>query len=342
MNIIGMIDSIALLASILAVIFVYTGKWRKSNVIVRLFPIILVFINIFDTISNFMNLSTIWESLSPLSEAFQLILPIIWFFFLYTLLQERTTQKIKEEEERYLKAYNRAEFYKDLFVHDINNILQNIHSSTELSKIYVKSKDNQEKIEELFIIIDGQVKRGLKLISNIRGLSEIEKNEVNVKIINMKPILEQAIQYIRNSYQKRNIEIMVNYHNHSREFFVQANELLLEVFENIMINSVKHNDKEDIKIRIDVKKTKNKGNKWVKLEFSDNGIGIPDEKKGRIFQKRPFRREYSSGMGLGLSLVKEILQLFNSKISVHDRVKGDFSEGSTFIIEIPSFDKISD
>lgn len=332
---IGIIDSIALIASILAVIFVYTGNWKKSNFIFRIFPIILVTISIIDTISNFLNLSPVWEKISPFSEAFQLILPMFWFFFLYTLLKEISNEKLRKSEEKYSQAYNRAEFYKDLFAHDTNNILQNIHSSAELAKMYLNSDYKKQEINEVLEIIENQVKRGSKLISNIQDLSKLEKEDIEMKSVEVKPFLEKAVDYIINTYTQRKIKINLIYDNDLNDILVHANELLLEVFENLLINSVKHNDNKIVRITINVKRNEAMENDWIRLEFIDNGIGIPDKLKEKIFQKKPYNRVNSSGMGLGLSLVKKILTLYNGKIWVENRTKEEHLKGSKFVVQIP-------
>ena len=57
--------------------------------------------------------------------------------------------------------------------------------------------------------------------------------------------------------------------------------------------------------------------------------------KDKIFE-RAFKKERSvSGMGLGLSLVEKIVSKYNGKIWVEDKISGDYSKGSNFIITIP-------
>ena len=58
-----------------------------------------------------------------------------------------------------------------------------------------------------------------------------------------------------------------------------ANELLLDVFENIFINSVRYNKNEIVEIEIAISKMIENDKKFVKLEFKDNGIGIDDNRK---------------------------------------------------------------
>jgi signal transduction histidine kinase len=67
----------------------------------------------------------------------------------------------------------------------------------------------------------------------------------------------------------------------------------------------------------------------------DNGIGILNENKETIFQKGFGRDKRVRGMGIGLSLVKKIIQNYNGEIWVENRVKNDYEQGSNFILLIP-------
>ena len=73
------------------------------------------------------------------------------------------------------------------------------------------------------------------------------------------------------------------------------------------------------------------------MEFIDNGIGVPDERKKMIFKRGNRELKGSKGMGIGLSLVKKILKNYKGKIWVEDKVKGDYSKGSKFVLLIPNF-----
>ena len=71
------------------------------------------------------------------------------------------------------------------------------------------------------------------------------------------------------------------------------------------------------------------------MEFKDNGLGISDYRKTSIFERGSQKSWKSKGMGLGLSLVKKIIDMYHGDIWVEDRVKGDHTKGSNFIIMIP-------
>ncbi|MFX1376389.1 MAG: PAS domain-containing protein [Promethearchaeota archaeon] len=237
---------------------------------------------------------------------------------------------LKESEEKYRKAYDQANLYRDLFVHDINNMLQNIQSSAELSSIYLNNPEKLHTIKELCDIITEQVDRGKKLINNVRKITEIDESEVKLEKIEGSRMLKNAVEYIRNSFQERSIEVDINPSNY--KFYLMANNFLLDVFENILINAVRHNKNSIIKINVDISSERIEDINYVKMEFKDNAIGISNYRKKSIFEKGNRKRPTSKGMGFGLSLVKKIIDSYNGDIRVEDRVKGDYKQGSNFII----------
>ena len=247
------------------------------------------------------------------------------------IIQKFESEKLlKESEEKYRKSYYQASLYRDIFAHDINNMLQNIQSSAELSSLYLNNPEKLHTLKELFEIITEQIERGKKLINNVRKITKIDESEVNLEKIDAFRLLEKAIEYLKNSFQARDIDIHIN--SSEKNFYVNANNLLLDVFENILINAVRHNNKSKIEITVDISKDNSQNMGYIKMEFEDNAIGISDYRKKSIFEKGKRKSLKSKGMGLGLSLVKKIIDSYNGDIRVEDRVKGDYKQGSNFII----------
>ncbi|MFX0002319.1 MAG: ATP-binding protein [Promethearchaeota archaeon] len=243
-------------------------------------------------------------------------------------------EKLKESEKKYRKAFYQANLYRDIFAHDINNILQNISSSVELSSLYLNNPEKLHTIKELYEIVDEQVHRAKKLISNVRKITEIDESEILLEKIDINQVLNKAIEFLESSFQTRNINIKFN--SPAKRTYVYANNLLLDVFENILINAVRYNDKSNIEIIIDISKEQKEDKNYIKMEFKDNGVGISDYRKISIFERGSRKSRKSKGMGLGLSLVKKIIDIYQGDIWVEDRVKGDYKQGSNFIILIPS------
>jgi PAS domain S-box-containing protein len=244
--------------------------------------------------------------------------------------RKEADEKLKKSEEKYHIAYDQANFFKDLFLHDMNNILSVIYGAISLFSIH---PNDPKQLEESFEIIQNQVTRAIKLVSNVQKLSQLEDSEVSLQSTKFCKFLKDSINFLNKSFPKRKINLQVD--APSKELFVRANDLLLDVFENILINAVKYNDKPIVEIFIKISEVKEQDLNYLKMEFIDNGIGISDVMKEKIFQKG-YQKDISvKGMGIGLSLVKKIIESYNGKIWVENKVKEDYLKGSNFILLIP-------
>ncbi|MFX0058076.1 MAG: PAS domain S-box protein [Candidatus Hodarchaeota archaeon] len=252
---------------------------------------------------------------------------------------EDITDRVKAEkaltdsERKYRNAYNRAEFYKDIFAHDISNILQNILSSLELSQFHLNKSDKNMELEEIFEIIKEQITRGANLVSNVRKLSILDEATPTLNNIEIFNLIKKSTNYINLEFPERKINIPIS--SPYESYFVKANDLLFDVFNNLLYNAVKHNNNDIVNILIRASEIQKSLKNYLKLEFIDNGLGIPDEQKKVIFQPEEQPGNKFARIGLGLSLVKKIIDTFEGQILVEDKVKGDFSKGSNFILIIP-------
>ncbi len=247
--------------------------------------------------------------------------------------RKRAAEVIKASEKKYREAYNLAEIYKDLFVHDVNNVFQNILSSSELGSMYIDNPEDQEQLKEIMYNIKDQVKRGANLISKVRKLSEMEKSQMPIQPIDIYPILKRTITTVKKNYQDKDINIQVD--SNKKRLLVQGNNLLEDIFRNILNNAVNYNDNPTVEILIRNSIVKKEGITNLKIEFIDNGIGVTDDRKKIIFKSGYKKEKGEKGMGLGLSLAKKIVKNYNGKIWVEDRVKGDYTKGSNFVVMIP-------
>ncbi|MHA1104957.1 MAG: ATP-binding protein [Promethearchaeota archaeon] len=244
-----------------------------------------------------------------------------------------TEEKLKEAELRSKEAYEQVNFYKDIFAHDMNNILQVILSSAELTSLYLDTPEKLSKIKGLNNLILDQVSRGNKLIENVQELSKIKDSKPHLKRMIIDPVLEESINLVKHSIQNMNVNIQVE--PHENDLVVNANDLLLDVFENLLYNGVRHNNNDDVEILVRISRITKKSQKFIKMEFIDNGRGVEVERKETIFQKKSTINKGGHSMGLGLSLVKKILNNYNGSIWIEDKIPGDCSKGSNFILLLP-------
>ncbi len=247
---------------------------------------------------------------------------------------QHAEQELRKSENKYREAYERADLFKDVFTHDINNIFHNVKSSIELISILKEKSKNLENLDEFFQIIDNQIDRGVKLINNVRKISKLDETEISLKSVDVYKVLDEAFQFAyKSAYEKKlDIKIIKIEEDH---LFVVANEFLLDVCENILHNAIKYNYNNLVEITIEISKNIRDSKNYIKIEFKDNGMGITDEKKKIIFQKGLSKDNKVRGMGIGLSLVKKIIESYNGEIWVENRIKNDYLKGSNFIIEIP-------
>ena len=106
-------------------------------------------------------------------------------------------------------------------------------------------------------------------------------------------------------------------------------------FYNILLNAIRHNENFIKEIFIKISRIENEDKKFIKIEFIDNGIGISDCFKHTIFQKKIENGSNSKGLRIGLTLVKKIIDSYNGKIYIEDKISGDHTQGSNFIVTIP-------
>ena len=247
--------------------------------------------------------------------------------------RKKTQENLLISEKKFKESYDRANFYKDLFAHDMSNILQVINSSAELILFQLGDSEKSRNITNIATIIKKQIERGAKLISNVRTLSELKDEEVITKRVGINKFIKNAISFVKKAYERRNIKI--SFESVSKKHYTNANELLQDVFENVLINGIKYNENSVIEISIKISKQEVDAKDYIKIEFIDNGIGVSDERKEVIFLSGNRELKGSKGMGLGLSLVSKILSIFKGEIRVENKIKGDYSKGSNFVILLP-------
>jgi signal transduction histidine kinase len=205
-----------------------------------------------------------------------------------------------------------------------------VSSSVELISYQLENSQKSKEIDMIISMIKNQVLRANRMIKNVNILSELEKIDIAIGTIELLDLLKNSINFAKIAYQDKTIEIKVE--SFSNRIFIKANELLQDIFDNLLINAIKYNNSSDVEIFIKISREPKEDKNYIRMEFIDNGIGIADERKEIIFEKGFREHKGHKGMGLGLSLVKKIVSSYNGAIKVEDRIKGDYSKGSNFIL----------
>lgn len=238
----------------------------------------------------------------------------------------------KQIELKYLNAYNQSEFYRDLLSHDINNIFQSILFVAKDCARLPSDGPSSELIKSAVAKIEKHIDKGIQLIQNIYKITRLEKDKIPLERVEIMEVLHQAIDYAMGRANPKKIDVKLDCD--FKTLYAQANSILLDVFENLLGNAIKHNKNPTVEIEIRVTKYSRQELNYLKLEFMDNGVGITEDQKQQMFQ-RQFRSNLEAGLGLGLWLVKRAIDSYGGKILIKNRVKGDYTQGTNFIVLLP-------
>ncbi|MCK4661878.1 MAG: HAMP domain-containing histidine kinase [Bacteroidales bacterium] len=207
--------------------------------------------------------------------------------------------------------------------HEIKNPLTPMKLSVQLLKRTWDDKDPdfEKRIIKVTETLIEQIDSLSAIAAEFSAFAKMPKEiheEVNVvnKIKNVVTLFEDT----------QNIQFLVDYNNHKELFVLADREQLLRVFNNLIQNAIQAIPKnKEGKIVIELFKK----NHNAIIKISDNGVGIPDLMKEKLFQ--PNFTTKSSGMGLGLAMVKRIIENINGTIWFETEI----GKGTKFFVELP-------
>ncbi len=246
--------------------------------------------------------------------------------FDFAFVRDITKRKMAEDALRVAKSD--AELYLDLMGHDISNMNQIALGYLELT---LDSPDIDEKSKELLKKPVESLKDSAKLIENVRKLQRAKANDSRTVEIDIGRMIEKLVH----QYDKvPGREVTINY-SPASGYIIKANGLIEDVFMNVIVNSIKHSTG-PLTIWISLDSERIGALEYYRAIIEDNGPGIPDDLKDKVFNRLQRGTTKSNGSGLGLHLVKTLVESMGGSVKVEDRVPGDPGKGSKFIIMLPA------
>jgi signal transduction histidine kinase len=196
-------------------------------------------------------------------------------------------------------------------------------------------EDNREKQIDLLKRARVRIRGIVKLLDDLLLLSQLEEGTKKIKMtaIDIEDILTPLIDRMEEYARENNISLSWNLANNAPPIFGQS-ELLEMVFSNIINNGIKYSNPGGI-VEVEAKRE----DSYFIFLVKDYGIGIKKEEIPKIFDVF-FRGKYArgdtrEGMGLGLSLVKKIIDVHHGTINI----KSKFNKGTTVTIRLPEYKK---
>ena len=206
--------------------------------------------------------------------------------------------------------------------HEIKNPLTPMRLRLQQFERIFNSNDPNapEKFKKLSASLIEQIDGLTKIANEFSSFAKLPKaNEEKMDII---PVLESCISVFQSE------STTINFQSNIDEAIVFADkDLMIRVFNNILKNAIQATPEERLPI-IEVKV--NREDQYILLSFKDNGVGISREEESKIFV--PNFTTKSTGAGLGLAMVKQIVQNHNGEIWF----KNNDDIGTTFFVRLPA------
>lgn len=240
-------------------------------------------------------------------------------------------QLLLEEMEK--KRLEELSTLKSEFVSSVSHELRTPLTSIQMfaETILTRKVKSQKKRDEYLRIIQGESERLTRLINNILDFAKIDKGikQYTLEPTDLKAVLEHVLKSMRYQFDKMKFHVSVRLPK--KVPLIDADrDAVEEAVINLLSNAMKYSDKNR---RIEIRLSRNQAD--LALVVKDQGIGISDAELPSIFEKfyraRQGSAKYTAGAGLGLALVKHIMDAHGGEVKVQSKV----GKGSLFTLLFP-------
>ncbi len=271
--------------------------------------------------------------LSALGVFFSLFLLVI-YVILTTTRKEKQRQKELYEFSLAQKAVEAKNDFLAKMSHDIRTPLNGIIGMNYLTVPKIGT-DNQGALENLKKM-ENASKYLLNLINDILDMSKIEsgKMEIASKAFSMEELLQNIKNMLEITAAEKNLEFNTAFHISSEYGYLGDALRINQVLMNLLSNAFKFTQHGSVSLEVSAERADDRYDRLTVI-IADTGVGMSPEYLKNIFT--PFLQESSEtaetygGSGLGLSIVKSLLDLMRGTISVHSE-KG---VGTKFVVSLP-------
>ncbi|MEF8832254.1 MAG: PAS domain S-box protein [Candidatus Thermoplasmatota archaeon] len=210
------------------------------------------------------------------------------------VIRDITDRKEVRERKRFLHTMLR---------HDVGNKTQTAKGYQKLLK---KEYEGEELVDKTIKVLN----EAQEIIEKVEKLRKIEEQQ-DIRDVYPSSIIKRVLSKYEPYLEELDFDLEVK----KEKLQAKAGPLLETLFSNLIENSIRHSGCDRIRIRILPKDEK------VLIIFEDDGIGIPDDKKDKIFEKG-FKEGKTEGSGLGMYLIKKIVGNYDGSIEVKDSELG--------------------
>lgn len=222
-------------------------------------------------------------------------------------------------------SFERQKRFSASAAHELKTPLATILVNLEV--LSLDGQPSRERMEKALAVVRTNTDRMVRLVDDLFRLTAERESEMGEEVL-VSEAFAEAVSDIKELTEKKQIRI---FRENCQEVTLTGNRTMLcRAISNLVENAAKYN-REGGTITLSAERT----DESVTVRISDTGIGIPQEELSRIFE--PFYRVEKSrsrtvgGAGLGLPLVKDIVETHGGKIAVESRP----GEGTVFALHFP-------
>ncbi|HET6425850.1 MAG TPA: CheR family methyltransferase, partial [Planctomycetaceae bacterium] len=251
------------------------------------------------------------------------------------VMRDQTEQKNREDELRRTAAdlvdgnRNKDEFLA-MLAHELRNPLAPIRSGLDLMKLL---KDDPQTLEDAREVMERQTAQLIMIVDGLLDVSRISRGGLRLQKtdVRIEDILRSAVEASRPFMNERQHSLEVVLPNEPVELYASPNRLA-QVISNLLNNAARFTPPNG-EIRLSAERLDDE----LVIRVQDNGIGIADEMCERVFEMFTqvdggFTQGTNSGLGIGLTLAKSIIELHGGRIEVAS--DGPQKE-ATFTVRLP-------
>jgi len=244
---------------------------------------------------------------------------------------EQTTTQLQAANERLKELDSLKDDFLNTISHELRTPLTSIRA---FSEILSETPDISEEESSRFLrVIRGESERLTRLIDQVLDLAKMESGQMDWTLANVdsRPIIEGAIAGMSGLMHERGVTMKVDLPA-GMPMIKADHDQLMQVLINLLSNAVKFCRHPGGLVRVEARVE----NGQVRVSVSDNGEGVPDDKKAEVFEKFHQLNRGSDkmprGTGLGLAICRQIITFLGGEIWVDENPAG---RGARFSFTVP-------
>jgi signal transduction histidine kinase len=226
-------------------------------------------------------------------------------------------------------ADRRKDEFLATLAHELRNPLAPLRNGLQIARLTSKA---DSPFQRTIAMMDRQLTHLVRLVDDLLDVGRISSGKIELRRteVTLHDILASSAEAARAVIEAHGHELIIE--SGAEELWVEGDvDRLTQIFSNLLTNAAKYTERGG-RIKLQVAREA----EWAVVSVCDNGIGIPADDLPRIFelfsQVRLHQGHSEGGLGIGLSIVRKLVDMHQGTVSVASEGSG---HGSTFIVRLP-------